>query len=100
MKCGLLIIHCKSYSKGEIRCCMTRDPAKIILKRSINLSKTHVLLSIAIAANGMNRTAADQNGKMAHTYERMGGIEWGVGELEWEAWMRQLDGAVSRISFA
>lgn len=44
-------------------------------------------------ANGMNRTAADQNGKMAHTYERMGGIEWGVGELEWEAWMRQLDGA-------
>lgn len=44
-------------------------------------------------ANGMNRTQAEQNGKMAHTYERMGGIEWGVGELEWEAWMRQLDGA-------
>lgn len=31
---------------------------------------------------------------MAHTYERLGDIEWGVGELEWEAWMRQLDGAV------
>jgi hypothetical protein len=53
MKCGLLITHCKSYSKGEIRCSMTRHPAKIILRRSINLSKTHVLLSIAIAANGI-----------------------------------------------
>ena len=43
----------------------------------------------------MNRVAADKNGdKMLHTLERMGDIEWGVGELEWEAWMRQLDGAV------
>uniref|UniRef100_A0A914GPQ1 Class II aldolase/adducin N-terminal domain-containing protein n=1 Tax=Globodera rostochiensis TaxID=31243 RepID=A0A914GPQ1_GLORO len=44
-------------------------------------------------ANGMNRTASGQNGSMEHTYERMGDIEWAVGELEWEAWMRQLDGA-------
>jgi hypothetical protein len=51
MKCGLLIIHYKIYSK--IRCSMTTDPAKIIVRRSINLSKTHVLLSIAIAANGI-----------------------------------------------
>jgi hypothetical protein len=32
---------------------MTTDPAKIIVRRSINLSKTHILLSIAIAANGI-----------------------------------------------
>jgi len=32
---------------------MARDHARIILRRSINLSKTHVLLSIAIAANGI-----------------------------------------------
>jgi hypothetical protein len=32
---------------------LTTDPAKIIVRRSINLSKTHVLLSIAIAANGI-----------------------------------------------
>uniref|UniRef100_A0A914LZ92 Uncharacterized protein n=2 Tax=Meloidogyne TaxID=189290 RepID=A0A914LZ92_MELIC len=42
----------------------------------------------------MNRVAANKNGdKMVHSLERMGDIEWGVGELEWEAWMRQLDGA-------
>lgn len=32
---------------------MTTDPAKIIVRRSVNLSRTYVLLSIAIAANGI-----------------------------------------------
>jgi len=42
--------------------------------------------------NGMNRVAA-QNGSMEHTFEKLKGEEWGVGELEWEAYMRTLDAA-------
>ncbi|KAL3118575.1 hypothetical protein niasHT_005790 [Heterodera trifolii] len=60
-------------------------PNEIAKKRAYDIAQH--------GANGMNRTASGQNGTMAHTYEKMGDIEWGVGELEWEAWMRQLDGA-------
>uniref|UniRef100_A0A183CQ05 Aldolase_II domain-containing protein n=1 Tax=Globodera pallida TaxID=36090 RepID=A0A183CQ05_GLOPA len=60
-------------------------PNEIAKKRAYDIAQH--------GANGMNRTASGQNGSMKHTYERMGDIEWAVGELEWEAWMRQLDGA-------
>lgn len=39
---------------------------------------------------GVNRSAIkDADGKQ---------ISWGIGELEWEAWMRVLDNAVSVLS--
>lgn len=51
-----------------------------------------------LLGNGLIRIG-QQNGKMEHTWARLGDIEWGIGELEWEAWMRQLDGAVRNSKF-
>jgi adducin len=59
-------------------------PSKQAVKRAYEIAKH--------GSNGMNRTVA-ANGKMQHTYEKVANIEWGVGELEWEAYMRTLDEA-------
>jgi len=59
-------------------------PTPIAVKRAYEIAKH--------GTNGMNRTAA-ANGKMQHTYEKVANIEWRVGELEWEAYMRTLDEA-------
>ena len=52
-----------------------------------------------ILANGVNRVAVENgeeggSGKMAHTFNEMGNLRWGIGDLEWEAYMRVLDEAV------
>jgi adducin len=87
-----LAYHALNACKAQV-CAMSAGLDKIILSNKESIEKTYELAKHG--ANGMNRTAADKNGtdKMVHTLERMGDIEWGVGELEWEAWMRQMDGA-------
>jgi len=59
-------------------------PDKIAVKKAYEIAQH--------GSNGMNRTSAG-NGSMKHTKEKMGNIEWRVGELEWEAYMRTLDEA-------
>uniref|UniRef100_A0A915D9I5 Class II aldolase/adducin N-terminal domain-containing protein n=1 Tax=Ditylenchus dipsaci TaxID=166011 RepID=A0A915D9I5_9BILA len=43
-------------------------------------------------ANGMGRSAT-ADGKMVHSFETIGAVDWGLGELEWEAHMRIVDAA-------
>lgn len=86
-----LAYHTLNACKAQISA-LSGGLKNIILPGKEEINKTYELAKHG--ANGMNRVAADKNGdKMVHTLERMGDIEWGVGELEWEAWMRQLDGA-------
>ncbi|CAK5082684.1 unnamed protein product [Meloidogyne enterolobii] len=86
-----LAYHTLNACKAQISA-LSGGLKNIILPGKEEINKTYELAKHG--ANGMNRVAADKNGdKMVHTLERIGDIEWGVGELEWEAWMRQLDGA-------
>ena len=52
---------------------MTADPAKVIVKRSISLSKTHVLLAIAITANGLLFSSVGP--VLSRAYPLPGGID-------------------------
>lgn len=42
-----------------------------------------------------HKTASQGGGGVNRTADGKGGVKWKVGELEWEAWMRVLDNAVS-----
>uniref|UniRef100_A0A915MUX4 Class II aldolase/adducin N-terminal domain-containing protein n=1 Tax=Meloidogyne javanica TaxID=6303 RepID=A0A915MUX4_MELJA len=95
---GKKVIFLRNH--GFACCGTTVEEALHLAYHTLNACKAQIsalsggLKNIILPANGMNRVAADKNGdKMVHSLERMGDIEWGVGELEWEAWMRQLDGA-------
>ncbi|KAI3416238.1 hypothetical protein GPALN_005783 [Globodera pallida] len=98
--CGTSIEEAFHLAYETIVACETQVAAMRTgdLRKNLVLPKesavAHAYQIAKHGANGMNRTAVPQlNGKMEHTFERLGDICWGVGELEWEAWMRQLDGA-------
>ncbi|KAL3076238.1 hypothetical protein niasHT_033708 [Heterodera trifolii] len=97
--CGATIEEAFHLAYETIVACETQVAAmRTDLKKNLVLPKesavAHAYQIAKHGTNGMNRTAVPElNGKMEHTFERMGNIQWGVGELEWEAWMRQLDGA-------
>lgn len=65
--------------------------SNLVLPPEKYIKKTYELA--VHGTNGMNRVSAENgnNGTMVHTLEKQGNIEWGVGELEWEAYMRHLD---------
>jgi len=69
---------------------LTAGKGNLILPSAKTLKKTYELALHAM--NGMNRIGT-QNGGMIHSFEKLDEEEWGIGELEWEAYMRTLDGA-------